>query len=242
MIVGDMGKDIESIMVPQSIAVVGATNRPDSVGLATFRNILNSGYQGVLYPVNPGARSVQGVKAYPRLEDIPDEVDLAVIIVPAKLVSRIVEEAAYKTVRGLVVITAGFKEVGGHGVELEEQLRELVKKHGLRLVGPNCLGVINTQQQVRMNATFAVKMPKQGNIAFISQSGALCTAVLDFAEARGIGFSKFISFGNKADVNEVDLLGYLKDDPQTDVILMYLEISRTAASLSRQPENNVGGP
>jgi acetyltransferase len=218
-----MTKSIESIINPRSIAVVGATNRPGSVGLAVFRNILSAGFQGVLYPVNLKAKSIQSVKAYPKLMDIPDEVDLAVIIVPAEIVSTILEEAGQKKVKGAIVITAGFKEVGGHGVELENRLKEVVGKYGIRLVGPNCLGVINNNEKVRMNASFATKMPKAGNIAFISQSGALCTAVLDYAEGREIGFSKFISFGNKADVSEIDLLRYLKDDPDTDVILMYLE-------------------
>ena len=210
-------------MNPRSIAVVGATNRPGSVGLAVFRNILSAGFQGVLYPVNPKAKSVWSVKAYPRLADIPDEVDLAVIIVPAEVVCSILEEAGKKQVKGTIVISAGFKEVGGHGVELENCVKEMVGKYDIRLVGPNCLGVINNNENVCMNASFATKMPKAGNIAFISQSGALCTAVLDYAEGRDIGFSKFVSFGNKADINEVDLLHYLKDDPDTDVILMYLE-------------------
>ena len=218
-----MTKSIEFIMNPRSIAVVGATNRPGSIGLAVFRNILSAGFQGVLYPVNPKAKSVWSVKAYPRLADIPDEVDLAVIIVPAEVVCSILEEAGKKQVKGAIVISAGFKEVGGHGVELENCVKEVVGKYDIRLVGPNCLGVINNNENVCMNASFATKMPKAGNIAFISQSGALCTAVLDYAEGRNIGFSKFVSFGNKADINEVDLLHYLKDDPDTDVILMYLE-------------------
>ncbi len=218
-----MAKSIEFIMNPRSIAVVGATNRPGSVGLAVFRNILSAGFQGVLYPVNPKVKSVWSVKVYPRLADIPDEVDLAVIIVPAEVVYSILEEAGKKQVKGAIVISAGFKEVGGHGVELENCVKEVVGKYDIRLVGPNCLGVINNNENVCMNASFATKMPKAGNIAFISQSGALCTAVLDYAEGRDIGFSKFVSFGNKADINEVDLLHYLKDDPDTDVILMYLE-------------------
>jgi acetyl coenzyme A synthetase (ADP forming)-like protein len=216
-------KDIDTIMSPQSIAVVGATNRAGSVGLAVFRNILSAGFQGVLYPVNPKYKSVQSVKTYPTLKDIPDDVDLTVIIVPAELVCKILKEAGEKKVKGAIVISAGFKEVGGHGVELENSVKEVVRKYGIRLVGPNCLGVINNSENVRMNASFATKMPKAGNIAFISQSGALCTAVLDYAEGRDIGFSKFVSFGNKADVNEIDLLRYLKDDPDTHVILMYLE-------------------
>jgi acetyl coenzyme A synthetase (ADP forming)-like protein len=218
-----MAKNIESIMSPRSVAVVGATNRPGSVGLAVFRNILDAGFEGVLYPVNLKAKSIQSVKAYPKLMDIPDEVDLAVIIVPAEIVCSVMEEAGQKGVKGAIVISAGFREIGGRGVELEKCLKEVVRKYDIRLVGPNCLGVINNNEKVRMNASFATKMPKAGNLAFISQSGALCTAVLDYAEGRNIGFSKFVSFGNKADVNETDLLRYLKDDPNTEVILMYLE-------------------
>ena len=218
-----MLKKIECIMNPNSIAVVGATSRPGSVGRAVFHNILNGGYTGVLYPVNPRARAVQSVRAYPTLTDIPDEVDLAVLIVPAETVPEVAEEAAHKGVKGIIVITAGFKEVGGAGVALQARLLEVVRSHELPMIGPNCLGVINTRADIRLNASFATKMPKPGNIAFISQSGALCTAILDFAAGRNIGFSKFISFGNKADVNEIDLLRYLKDDPETDVILMYLE-------------------
>ncbi|MBF0531187.1 MAG: CoA-binding protein, partial [Deltaproteobacteria bacterium] len=218
-----MYKDISAIMAPKSIAVVGASNRTGSVGLAVFRNILDAGYTGVLYPVNPKARSIRSVKSYPTLLDIPDEVDVAVIIVPSEMVGDVVEQAAKKGVKGVIVITAGFKEVGGHGVELENRLKEQAKQHGIRMIGPNCLGIINTSSAVRLNASFASKMPMSGNIAFISQSGALCTASLDYAAGRNIGFSKFISFGNKADISESDLLNYLKDDPETQVILMYLE-------------------
>ena len=149
--------------------------------------------------------------------------DVAIIIVPAEMVHLIVQEAAEKGVKGVVIITAGFKEVGGHGIELEKQLVEIVRKHDICMIGPNCLGIVNTSALVSLNASFATKMPQPGNMAFISQSGALCTAVLDYADGRNIGFSKFISFGNKADVNEIALLRYLKDDPETDVILMYLE-------------------
>ncbi|MDY7031043.1 MAG: acetate--CoA ligase family protein [Thermodesulfobacteriota bacterium] len=218
-----MNRDMEAIMSPMSIAVIGATNRLGSVGSAVFCNILNAGYQGILYPVNPRLKSVHSVKAYSKITDIPDEIDLAVIIVPAESVLGVVEEASQKNVKGVSVISAGFKEIGGHGAEMESHLKAYVNQHGIRLIGPNCLGVINTNEKVKMNASFATKMPKAGNIAFISQSGALCTAVLDFAEGRNIGFSKFVSFGNKADISEIDLLCYLKDDPDTDVIIMYLE-------------------
>jgi acetyltransferase len=218
-----MSIKIDSIISPKSIAVVGATNRKESVGLAVFQNLIKARFSGVLYPVNPKAASVQCIKAYPRLMDIPDDVDLVIIIVPAKAVPGIMEEAGEKGVKGAIVITAGFKESGADGFELEKLITQIADKYNIRMVGPNCLGVINTNSDVCMNASFATKMPKAGNMAFISQSGALCTAILDYAEGRNVGFSKFISFGNKADVNEIDLLNYLKDDPDTHVILMYLE-------------------
>jgi acetyl coenzyme A synthetase (ADP forming)-like protein len=215
--------DMEYILSPKSVAVVGASNRPGSLGLAVFRNLLDGGYQGILYPVNPKAKSVQGVKAYPSVTGIPDDVDMAVLIVPSEQVESIIEESAGKGIRGCIVITAGFKEIGGLGVELEKRVRAVAKAHSIRMLGPNCLGAANTNQAVRMNATFARKMPKTGNIALVSQSGAMCVAILDYAAGRNMGFSKFVSIGNKADVNEIDLLRYLRDDPDTRVIIMYLE-------------------
>ena len=215
--------DIEHIMSPRSIAVVGASNRPGSLGLAVFRNLIDASYQGILYPVNPKSRSIQGVKAYKTLTDIPDEVEMAVLIVPSEHVEGVIEESARKGVKGCIVITAGFKEIGGQGVELEKRVKAVAKAHEIRLLGPNCLGAANTNKDVRMNASFASVMPKPGNIAFVSQSGAMCVAVLDYAAGRNMGFSKFLSIGNKADINEVDLLRYLRDDEDTKVIIMYLE-------------------
>ena len=218
-----MSSQIDTIFNPTSIAIVGATNRPQSVGQAVVRNLIQGEYQGVIYPVHPALKSIFGVKAYKCLGDIPDPVELAIIIIKPEMVPAVIEEAAQKGISSAVVITAGFKEVGGQGAVLEKRIQELAARHRIRLVGPNCLGVINTAADVRMNASFARKMPRPGNIAFISQSGALCTSVLDYAEGRKIGFSKFISFGNKADVNEIDLLRYLGEDPATKVICMYLE-------------------
>lgn len=214
---------VDPIINARSIAVVGASNRPGSVGLAAFKNLLGAGYKGVLYPVHPREKSIQGVKAYPALEAIPDPVDLAVLIIGAEQVPGVVRTAAARGVTGCLVISAGFKEIGGHGVALENRLKETVKETGIRIIGPNCLGIINTHPEIRMNASFARIMPKAGNIAFISQSGALCTSVLDYAAGRNVGFSKFISFGNKADISEIDFMRYLKDDPDTHLILMYLE-------------------
>lgn len=217
------GSALDAVFYPQSVAVVGASTRAGTVGNDIFRNLLTAEFNGPVYPVNPKARAIYGVHAYKSLGDIPEAVDLAVLIVPAAGILGVTREAIDKGVKALVVISAGFKETGREGAELEIKLRDLVRAAGVPLIGPNCLGVINTDRDVRMNAAFGRKMPTAGNLAFISQSGALCTSVLDYAEERHMGFSKFVSFGNKADVSEIDLLGYLAKDEKTDVIAMYLE-------------------
>ncbi len=214
---------LDAIFHPKSIAVVGASTRAGTVGNDIFRNLLFAEFNGSVYPVNPKASSIFGVHAYKSLQEIPGPVDLAVMIVPSTTILDVVDDAIAKGVKALVVISAGFKEVGPEGAALEAKLRDKVRAAGIPLVGPNCLGVINTDDGVRMNAAFGRKMPEHGNLAFISQSGALCTSVLDYAEERQMGFSKFISFGNKADVNEIDLLAYLAKDEKTKVIAMYLE-------------------
>jgi len=215
--------DFSKILSPKSVAVVGASRRQGSVGEAIFKNILHADYQGVIYPVNPKADFIGGVKCYLSLSDLPGPVDLAVLIVPATSVPKVLEECGSLHIPGVIVVSAGFKEVGGAGIELEEQVKNIAESNGIALLGPNCLGFINTDPAVQLNASFAQTMPKPGNIAFVSQSGALCTAVLDYAKGENIGFSKFISMGNKAMANEVDFLRALRDDPLTDVILLYVE-------------------
>ncbi|MEW5806093.1 MAG: acetate--CoA ligase alpha subunit [Acidobacteriota bacterium] len=215
--------DLQAIFSPGSVAVIGASSREGSVGRAIFSNILLSGYTGIVYPVNPKARGVLGVRAYHAVWDIPGEVDLAIIITPSQATPLVLEECGEKGVRGAVIITAGFKEIGEKGFELEKKVKEIANKYGIAVVGPNCLGVINTDPDVKLNATFARGMPKQGNIAFISQSGALGVAALEYAHLENIGLSKFVSVGNKADVTENDLLASLANDPLTDVILLYVE-------------------
>ncbi len=212
-----------ALFAPMSIAVIGASNREGSVGRAVFTNILLNEYAGTVYPVNPRDRSISGVRAYPSIGDLPESVDLAVVIVPAALVPSVTEQCGEKGVKGLIIISAGFKEVGEEGVDLERGVFSIAQKYSMRLVGPNCLGTINTDPTVRLNASFASQMPKPGSIAFASQSGALGEAVIDYAAGENIGFSKFISLGNKADVNENDVLEYLRTDPQTKVILLYIE-------------------
>jgi acetyltransferase len=215
--------NIKYIFYPRSVAVIGASNNPGSVGHVTFANILMHGYTGVVYPVNFKARSVMGVKAYPSLVHIPDEVDLAVILVPAPFVPEVIEECGNKGVKAAVIITAGFKEIGDRGRPLERRIKELAGNYGISLIGPNCFGVINSDPTVKFNATFGRAMTPAGNIAFISQSGAVGLTALEYAEAEGIGLSKFASIGNKADLNENDLLEYLKDDDLTRIILLYIE-------------------
>ncbi len=223
MVTSKKTSNLKYILSPGSIAVVGVSRRRDSVGQAIFSNILHSGYRGMVYPVNPNAESILGVRTFASVGEIPDKVDLAVVVVPSQVVPGVVEDCGRKRVKGMIIISAGFKEVGPRGLMLEERVKAIASKYGISLLGPNCLGVINTDPAISMNASFATTMPKEGNISFITQSGALCTAVLDYARGEGIGFSKFISMGNKADITENDLLLALADDPGTDVILMYLE-------------------
>ena len=216
-------RTLEALFEPASVAVVGASAREGSVGQAVFRNLLLSGYSGTIYPVNPKRKSVHGVRCYPGLPDIDDAVDLVVAVIPAPAVPDLLEQCGDKGVKSAIVISAGFKESGAEGAALEARVRDAARAADLALLGPNCLGVINTDPAVSMNASFARSMALPGNIAFMSQSGALCTSILDYALGHNIGFSKFVSFGNKADISENDLLRYFADDEQTHVILMYLE-------------------
>lgn len=215
--------DLRPLFAPRAVAVIGASARPESVGHAVFRNLLMSHFTGVIYPVNPKRKAILGVRCYPSILEVDDTLDLAVIIIPAPAVPQALRECGQRGIRHAIIISAGFKEVGGEGVRLEEEVKRVAQEYGIAVMGPNCLGLINTDPAVSMNASFARTTPRSGNISFISQSGALCTAVLDYAKGEDIGFAKFISFGNKAGVDESDLLLYLGDDPQTDVILMYVE-------------------
>lgn len=223
MNIQDQVSSLQAIFPARSVAVIGASTRADTVGRAVFANILLHGYTGIVYPVNPKATSILAVKAYPSVLDIPGDVDLAVIIVPSGTVPQVLEECGQKGIKGAVIISAGFKELGAEGAKKEEAILQVAKRYSMRLLGPNCLGIINTDPKISLNASFARTMPQPGNIALISQSGAVGVAALEYAQSERIGLSKFFSVGNKADINENDLLAYLKDDPQTKVILLYLE-------------------
>ena len=214
---------LESVFSPSSIAVVGASRHKGKIGYEILRNLVLGEYQGTIYPVNPKAVSIHGIPAHPTVEAIPGPVDLAIITVPVDIALDAVEACGRKGVRGLVVITAGFREVGGAGLDREERLVELCRTYGMTMVGPNCMGVINTQPEVRMNATFAPTPPLRGKISLVTQSGALGVAILDHAKSLGVGFAKFCSLGNKAQVSLNDLLAAWKDDPETGIILAYIE-------------------
>jgi acetyltransferase len=213
---------LEAIFAPRSIAVVGASPDPSKLGHRILKNILDAGYPGRVFPIHPGAPHVLSLPAYPSVEQVPEPIDLAVIVVPAAVVPDVAEICGRAGVKGLVVVSAGFKEVGPEGRALEMRLLEIVQRYGMRMIGPNCLGIIDTI--TRLNASFAALYPHPGQIAFMSQSGALCTAILDWSKAQGIGFSRFVSLGNKADVDEVTLLeAWGCDKANNRVILAYLE-------------------
>jgi acetyl coenzyme A synthetase (ADP forming)-like protein len=212
---------LDALFRPRSIAIIGASADPKKVGHAVLNNLIRFGYQGGLYPVNPSGGDILGQKAFARIADVPPSVDLAVIVIPAKLVPAALSECADAGVPAAVVISAGFKEAGAAGTALEQELASIGRQRGIRVLGPNCLGLINTENS--MNATFAADMLPRGGIGFFSQSGAMGIAIMDWAIGNNVGFSKFVSLGNKADLSETELIEYLADDPATTIILGYIE-------------------
>jgi acetate---CoA ligase (ADP-forming) len=214
---------LDALLRPRSIAVIGASRTPNTIGYQILDNLLRHGFTGAVYPVNPTATAVHGIRAYPRIAEIPDPIDLAIIVVPKQHVLAVAEECGASGVGGLVVISAGFREIGGAGAEREQALMEIVRRHGMRLIGPNCMGVLNTAPDVSMNATFAPTMPPPGPVSFLSQSGAMGVTILDYAAEYGIGISQFVSVGNKPDVSGNDLLEYWAEDERTGIALMYVE-------------------
>jgi len=230
-------RSLDPILRPRSIAVVGASRRKNSIGNAILRHLIEGGFTGPVFPINPSADSVAAVPAFASVKDLPKAPDLAFIVVPKERALDAVRECGEKGVKGLVVITAGFREVGGEGIALEKELSETVQRYGMRMVGPNCMGVLNTSTAVSMNGTFAPYMPPIGPIAFMSQSGAMGMTILDYASEYGIGISQFVSVGNKTDVSGNALTEYWRDDDEVGVILMYLESfgsPRTFVSLARE--------
>ena len=229
--------ELRHLMAPRRVAVIGASRDRQKIGGAIFHNLLDCGFTGAVFPVNPKAEAVAGVLAYPTVADIPGAVDLAVVVVPAAAVMAVVAECAAKKVSSVVVISAGFAETGEAGRALQSRLTALVRSSGMRMIGPNCVGILNTDPAVSLNASFAARAPLAGRIAMASQSGALGVALLDQAKAMGLGVAQFVSLGNRADISSNDLLAYWAADERTDVILLYLESfgnTRNFARIARQ--------
>ncbi|HLF28436.1 MAG TPA: bifunctional acetate--CoA ligase family protein/GNAT family N-acetyltransferase [Anaerolineae bacterium] len=219
---------LHSIFAPKNVAIVGATEKYGSVGRTVLWNLISSPFGGTVFPINPNRSSVLGIRAYPRISAVPEPVDLAVFVTAAPHTPQLVGEAVDSGVKGAIIISAGFKEIGEAGAELEQQILEQARRNSLRIIGPNCLGVMNPH--TGLNATFAAGIARPGNVGFISQSGALCTAVLDWSFRENVGFSAFVSIGSMLDVNWGDLIYYLGDDPNTQSIVMYMETIGDARS------------
>jgi acetyl coenzyme A synthetase (ADP forming)-like protein len=234
-------RSVARLLAPKVVAVIGASRTPGTVGNAVLGNICENGFTGIVHPVNPQAESIRGLKCYPSISAVPDHVDLAIISVPAGAVAGVLEECGEVGVHGAVILSAGFAEVSADGVGAEAALVRLARRYGMRLIGPNCVGIINTAADVNLDATFAPTKPVRGNVGFVSQSGALGIAVLEAAESLGLGISTFVSLGNKADISGNDLLQYWEEDPATEIALLYLEsfgnptkFNRLARRLSRR--------
>lgn len=228
----------QALFYPRSVAVIGASRDDHAVGNDIAENLVKSSFTGQVYLVNPKAEELFGKKVYHKIADLPGKIDLAIVVVPVKYVLTSLQEAQQKGAQAVIIISAGFKEVGQ--VELEQEIAHFCQKHEMTLVGPNCLGIINPELQ--LNASFAKTMPTQGSIAFVSQSGALCTAVLDYAQELDLGFSKFVSLGNKADLDELQLIEYLAQDPQTKVMTFYIEQLENAPALIKAIKKVTRGP
>ena len=223
---------LSAIFSPKNVAVIGATERAGSVGRTILWNLISSPFGGAVFPVNPTRSSVLGIRAYPNVAALPETPDLAVIVTPAHTVPGIIQECADAGIKGVIIISAGFKEAGEQGAELERQVLEIAREARMRIIGPNCLGVM--RPLYGLNATFASAMARPGNVGFLSQSGALCTAVLDWSFEENVGFSAFVSVGSMLDVGWGDLIDYMGRDPSTQSIVIYMESVGDARSFSRQ--------
>jgi acetate---CoA ligase (ADP-forming) len=232
---------VRAFLAPEAVAVIGASRDPGSIGGRLFRNLLLGGFDGVVYPVNPKADAIHGVEAYGSILDVPRSIDVAFICVPAELVPAVARECSARGVRGIVVISAGFAETGGDGPRRQEELLAICREGGMRLIGPNCMGLVNTASDVNLNGTFATVRPLAGRVGFLSQSGALGIAVMKHTADLGLGLSSFVSVGNRADISSNDFLCHWENDPATDVVLLYLESfgnPRRFATLARRISAN----
>lgn len=225
--------NLDGFFKPHSIAVIGASRKEGSLGKVFFDKLLHYGYRGKIFPVNPQATEINNVPCFPTIEDVPEVPEMAVIMVKKELAIEVVESCGKKGIKNIVMITAGFREIGGEGITRENQLVSVLKKYGMRMIGPNCMGIINTDPEVRLNASFSPTEPFTGNVAFVSQSGALGVAVLEMSKIIHLGFSLFISEGNKADLLDSDFLEYLATHEKTEVITLYLESIEDTARLRK---------
>ncbi|HIC88765.1 MAG TPA: CoA-binding protein [Anaerolineae bacterium] len=221
VIAGRVDTSLEVFFNPRGVAVIGASRSPNKVSHGLLHNLTTGGYAGPIYPVNPKAEEILGLRCYPDIGSVPDPVELGVIVLPPRLTPTAVEACGQRGLRGVIIISSGFREVGPEGKRLEEAALAAARRYGMRLLGPNCVGTVDTS--VNLNATFIRGMPDRGPIAFMSQSGAICGSVVDWARGRGIGFSRFVSLGNQADVNETEVMSHLAEDEHTQVIAAYLE-------------------
>ncbi len=232
---------LDFIFAPRNVAVIGASESEGSVGRTILWNLISNPFGGAVFPVNPKRNSVLGIHAYPKIADVPTQVDLAVVVTPALSVPGVIEECVQAGVKGAIIISAGFKEIGKAGAQLEEKILRRARSAQMRIIGPNCLGVMSPI--TGLNATFAKGMATPGNVGFISQSGALCTSVLDWSFRENVGFSAFVSVGSMLDVDWGDLIYYLGDDTHTKSIVMYMEtIGNAEAFLSAAREVSLSKP
>ena len=218
-----MNKGIDSIMCPKTIAIIGASAKEGTIGNEIMRKITEYKFAGTLYPINPKAAEICGIKTYKSVLEVPENIDLAVIVVGQSHIFSVIDQCAEKNIKGIVTISSGFKETGKEGAALEDELLKKIKECGMTMVGPNCLGVINTAEDIKMDATFADALPLAGRTAFTSQSGALGAAILNISKDLNLGISQFVSIGNAADITTETLINYWKDEPNTDQILLYME-------------------
>lgn len=216
-------EQLDKIMKPKSIAVIGASSRPKTIGSEIMLRLKEYGFTGDIYPINPKAEEIEGFKVYPTVLDVAGNIDFAVIVVPKQFIFETLDQCNEKGIKGICIISAGFKETGGEGIELENQVLAKMKEYGMRCVGPNCLGVLNTNDDIRMDATFAEALPIKGNVAFVSQSGALGGGILNILKDLNLGFSQFVSVGNQADINAETMMEYWENDDDVQQILLYME-------------------
>ncbi|HIZ27638.1 MAG TPA: acetate--CoA ligase family protein [Candidatus Adamsella sp.] len=228
-----MVKQIDAIMKPKSIAVIGASTKPKTIGSEIMQRLRDYKFNGNIYPVNPKGGIIEGFQAYTSINEVPGDVDLAVIVVNAKFVLDTIDQCHEKGIKGICIITAGFKETGKEGAELEKQLLEKIRSYGMRCVGPNCLGVLNTDDNIRMDATFAESLPVKGDIGFVSQSGALGGGILNILKDLNLGFAQFVSIGNQADINAETMLEYWENDDEVKQILLYMESIQNPANFRK---------